>query len=822
MTAQFPSLESRYEIRETLTGGDSLVLKAWDRQLQRIVAIKTPGDMVMANPERLARHREEGRKLAQFNDKNVLRVFHFYEQGEIDHRCYLVTEWMDQTLRDVLDRELLEPGAALQILEQILGGVRALHHASLVHGDLKPQNVLLSADGAEVRIGDLGIASEAGQDETLSATPKYVAPEVYRPDGQVDHRADIYSLGLIAYEMFLGKERFEQVFADIYADDSEKTRRNRWLNWHLAADRQAPGLTEVADEIPASIAHVVATMMHKDPASRYPDADTALRALRNAATAAGLATAVADTSGASHVKPRDRSGASLDRRGASLQQRLLAGLQSRWGLVGAAVALVLLVLILIIVTAGDPAAQKTALQAAEELKTARQAAIDAGADKPPVALAFPAADAKRDAARDSYGRRDYAAAVASAREAIVLYQQARDQVLRRPVEAAQQAAVEARRRAADAGAADLKRFTEAVAGFEAAERALVAGQYGPAQEGYGVAQGAFQTAGREAVAVQARARMVAARAAAEKAGVSAEAEPFRAGVLQAEAAQGSFEREQFEAAAEQFEAAAARFQAALQQPPAEPPNTAPVSFQAGSTPEEIAAALALCSEYQQNCRREWYASERLHTVSLTPFVMDQFEVSNEQFAAFVRQTQYRTEAEERESSMRLVRGVRFPAPHVNWQQPQGAGSSHQGVPTNPVVHVTYRDAERYCAWAGGRLPTEEEWEYAARGTERRVFPWGNVWDASRVVGGASSVSGAAPVGSLPAGATGNKVMDMAGNVWEWTRSRGERGMVLKGGSWAERNPANLRATVRLEADPKDSFDDYGFRCVRDAQSWPGR
>jgi formylglycine-generating enzyme required for sulfatase activity len=78
------------------------------------------------------------------------------------------------------------------------------------------------------------------------------------------------------------------------------------------------------------------------------------------------------------------------------------------------------------------------------------------------------------------------------------------------------------------------------------------------------------------------------------------------------------------------------------------------------------------------------------------------------------------------------------------------------------------------------------------------------------------------VGSLPAGATGNKVMDMAGNVWEWTRSRGERGMVLKGGSWAERNPANLRATVRLEADPKDSFDDYGFRCVRDAQSWPGR
>ena len=231
--------------------------------------------------------------------------------------------------------------------------------------------------------------------------------------------------------------------------------------------------------------------------------------------------------------------------------------------------------------------------------------------------------------------------------------------------------------------------------------------------------------------------------------------------------------------------------------------------------------LALCRQYLPNCQRSWYTSERLRTVTLKPFIIDRTEVTNQQFAEFVRQTGYETVAEKRGKSKMVIGGRPFsvPAPGLSWRQPNGKSSSYQDVLTNPVVHVTYADAERYCSWAGGRLPTEEEWEYAARGAERHVFPWGDNWDTTRVIGGNSGFNGPAPVGSRLTGATPNGIVDMAGNVWEWTSSSDERGKMLKGGSWVDRNPANFRAAVRLVADPKDSFDDSGFRCVRDSDNW---
>ncbi len=198
-----------------------------------------------------------------------------------------------------------------------------------------------------------------------------------------------------------------------------------------------------------------------------------------------------------------------------------------------------------------------------------------------------------------------------------------------------------------------------------------------------------------------------------------------------------------------------------------------------------------------------------HEVDLPAFEIDRFEVTNADFATFVETTAYVTEAEK--------------AGKKTWRD-----EFTDGKENHPVVRVTWNDAVAYCEWLGKRLPTEAEWEKAARGTEGFSFPWGNEWDTTKANVKATGLRGTTAVGSFGAGASPYSVEDMVGNVWEWTADwyqaypgntaddpyYGERCRVTRGGGWFDEEP---QATTfnRNCADPnKTTSDELGFRCAK--------
>jgi len=257
-------------------------------------------------------------------------------------------------------------------------------------------------------------------------------------------------------------------------------------------------------------------------------------------------------------------------------------------------------------------------------------------------------------------------------------------------------------------------------------------------------------------------------------------------------------------------------------------------FRMGSTDQEVDDALAQCNETYGDCQQVWYEPEQpAHPVALDGFWIDRTEVSNTQFALFLN--------EERNQEEEGVTWLELESDACLIEQVGDEFRPKDDYADHPVVEVSWYGAAAYCEWAGARLPTEAEWEYAARGPENHIFSWGDELDGTRLnycdtsceLGWADEsfddgYARTAPVGSYPDGASWVGALDLSGNVWEWTadwfgdyasgRQENPTGpstghfRVVRGGGWTNYWDHG-RTAHRSHGSPIPRYDIFGFRCA---------
>ncbi|MEQ8188084.1 MAG: SUMF1/EgtB/PvdO family nonheme iron enzyme [Candidatus Eremiobacterota bacterium] len=209
-----------------------------------------------------------------------------------------------------------------------------------------------------------------------------------------------------------------------------------------------------------------------------------------------------------------------------------------------------------------------------------------------------------------------------------------------------------------------------------------------------------------------------------------------------------------------------------------------------------------------------------HRVDLKPYYIDKYLITNRQYCKFLN----RKRMEGAEEQWIYINDT-----ECRIEKLRGRYRVETGYDAHPVVCVTWHGAKAYAEWAEKRLPSETEWEAAARGAERREYPWGNEWNpkkcANRCYGGCASLM---PVGSFPQGASPFKVEDMAGNVWEWcedwlnaysgstytNENFGTEYKVVRGGAWFLNNPLHFRSSFRRWYKPTFRYYFLGFRCCK--------
>jgi len=826
---------ANYEILEELgRGGFATVYQARDTRLGRVVALKVLHPGYGEKSEVTQRFLNEARQVAQLQHPNIVPVF---DVGEDQGQLYLAMAYLPGgSLLQRLEGTPLPVDMVLQIVEQVAAALTYAHKKHLIHRDVKPANILFDEENRALLV-DFGLVKslvESGltADGTRLGTPAYMAPEQSGEGGDLGPATDIYALGVVAYEMLTGHVPFDAdtPIAVLHAHVHHPPPDPWQLNPHLDTD----------------MAEVLLRVLAKDPHARYAQAVAFARALNKAWTSGQRALQTQTT---------------LQDLYTQAQTALQAG---KWGqVVNLCVEMRNLdpdyrdVGALLTLAASRLAEEEEQRRQQREFEAQFQTAselLEEGnyADAIVELEKFPS-DFKDVAAKLAFARgamqkadlfagaqtrlneKDYADACSDLLALLELdaaYAGATDclrtatsgmleyhKALQAELETVQSELAQGQEANADlqTRVAELEKQLKQAAGVQKRVEKALHGremELADAQEQVTVLQGQVQQAQTALEAAQSqvdvydRILLLLEEHKQDKALSLAESlEALDAkGIRQLLARLRVAVPESTQAEPEGLlrpprRRVAPPVQVVPRPTQAEPEGDIWVHPTDGKTMVHVPAGKFLYGDKKEKR-------------ALPEFWMDKAPVTNAEFTRFVKATGYQTTAE-KEGSSNIWTGRQWEmVKGVSWLHPNGPQTHVRWSMSHPVIHVSWHDATVYAKWAGKQLPTEEEWEKAARGTDGRVYPWGDQKPTRALCNFHENEKDVTPVGKYsPWGDSPYGCIDISGNVWQWTASDYDKERkVVRGGSWGD-EADGVRCTARGSYTPTSTYSILGFRCA---------